>query len=276
MVAPNSVKIRGRTIGVGVLVIFLAGCANVTFYRDPSLKRESRTGLLYYPAKPYLLVTRTGNKESPIKAEIVSLPDTERPFYAVYRPGWGSHQFNLKLANGILTEYGQITDSKGPETIGATGQLAAGLGSAATGFGALWQAFQGANASNQSAKVDAAKQAIASALAALATLTPEKFPQFEAALKVADNIRARLQAIAAAPSIPALRGVQKSLGDAIIATTASSQTEGYNNTLKIAGDYVAAAIAALSEETQPITKPDFELYEIEIENGRTRLRRCPE
>lgn len=122
-----------------VTTLLLPACANVSFHSDPSL--QARTGLKYYIAKPYLLVSRTGSKDNPVKVDLIQLPDLEHPNYAVYHPGWGSHQFNLTLSNGIMTTYGQTADSKGPETIKAVADLAsqagAGFGSIAAGVKAL-------------------------------------------------------------------------------------------------------------------------------------------
>jgi hypothetical protein len=93
---------------------------------------SKQTGLKYYTAKPYLLVGPTGNKDAPYKAEIISLPDSEHPTYAIYHPGWGQHIFSLAVSsNGSLSSYGQTADSKIPETIAAVGSLMSGVGALA-------------------------------------------------------------------------------------------------------------------------------------------------
>lgn len=112
----------------------LASCANVTFHPEAPNEKTAdlsrQTGLKYYTAKPYLLIGPTGNKDAPMKAEIISLPDLEHPTYAIYHPGWGSHNFSLAVSSaGILSSYGQTVDSKGPETIAALSGL---ISSAAT------------------------------------------------------------------------------------------------------------------------------------------------
>ena len=90
---------------LGGALCSLCACANVTFHSDAALTQ--RTGLKYYTAKPYLLIGPTGNKDAPVKAEIISLPDLEHPTYAIYHPGWGSHNFSLAVAsNGSLSSYG--------------------------------------------------------------------------------------------------------------------------------------------------------------------------
>jgi hypothetical protein len=90
------------------------------------------TGLKYYTAKPYLLIGPTGNKDAPLKAEIISLPDLEHPTYAIYHPGWGQHIFSLAVSsNGNLSSYGQTADTKIPETIAAVGSLMSGVGALA-------------------------------------------------------------------------------------------------------------------------------------------------
>lgn len=124
-----------------IFSLLLASCANVTFHSDAELKKE--TGLKYYTAKPYLLIGPTGNKDAPMKAEIISLPDLENPTYAKYHPGWGSHQFSLAVfSNGNLSSYGQTADSKGPETIAAL----SGLVTAAATMGSTAGAAAGAPA----------------------------------------------------------------------------------------------------------------------------------
>src|SRR5712671_1266152 len=114
------------------------GCANVTFHSDAALTQKS--GLKFYNSKPYLMVSYTGAKDNPVKVEVISLPDLEHPTYAIYHPGWGSHNFTLaQNTNSTLSSYGQTADSKGPETLNAVAGL---LTSATGGVGAVANAMK--------------------------------------------------------------------------------------------------------------------------------------
>src|ERR1700726_4309290 len=128
-------------IATSVMLALLAGCAHVTFHSDPELTQK--TGLKYYTAKPYLLVSFTGSKDSPVKIDVISLPDLEHPTYVVYHPGWGQHILNLAVGtNGTLSSYGQTADSKGPETISALASLLGSVGTSASGVGTAVTAFK--------------------------------------------------------------------------------------------------------------------------------------
>jgi len=97
--------------------VVLASCSSVEFYKDEALTQK--TGLKFYSSKPYLLVTRTGAKEKPIDVAIQYLPNADDPTYARFIPGLGSHKFNVALNNGMLTSYGQEGDTKTAETLTA-------------------------------------------------------------------------------------------------------------------------------------------------------------
>src|SRR5687768_12027754 len=89
---------------VAALVTASTGCAGVRIYSDPELKTQ--TGVRHYAPKPYLLVTRTGAKEKPVELSVVYLPNLEEPHFAIMKGGLGNNKMNLKLTNGILTEFG--------------------------------------------------------------------------------------------------------------------------------------------------------------------------
>lgn len=73
-------------------------------------------GFLYYPPKPYLVITR--GKDG-TKLDVIPLPDLANPKRIKHKGGWGTIDFNFKTHNGMLGEFGQKADSKGPETITA-------------------------------------------------------------------------------------------------------------------------------------------------------------
>ncbi len=101
-----------------VCAVALSGCARLAFYSDSKLEGPE-TGVKFYYAKPYLLVSPTGNKDNPIQASIVYLPDQSKPVYAKLKSGYGSANLSLVFQNGVLTTVGQTTDTKIPETITA-------------------------------------------------------------------------------------------------------------------------------------------------------------
>lgn len=62
------------------------------------------------------------------KADILTLPDLTEARYAVLHPGYGSSNLSLKLNNGVLTDVGQLVDTKIPEIITALGSLTTAAG----------------------------------------------------------------------------------------------------------------------------------------------------
>jgi predicted component of type VI protein secretion system len=75
---------KRNVIGTVALAIasaaVVSGCAGVSFYSDPELKKL--TGIPVYAPKPYLLVARTGAKDKPVDVSIVYLNDTSKVVYA--------------------------------------------------------------------------------------------------------------------------------------------------------------------------------------------------
>lgn len=93
-------------------------CGHIATYTDPDLK-VGKTGILYYPPKPYLLVANTGAKDNPTKVDVIYLPDLSQPRYAVMKSGYGASKLSLAFSNGVLTSAGQETDPKITEAITA-------------------------------------------------------------------------------------------------------------------------------------------------------------
>jgi len=93
-----------------------------TILNDP---QRRNVGVEYYKPKLYLLVTTM--KEG-YKADILTLPDLTEARYAVLHPGYGSSNLSLKLNNGVLTDVGQLVDTKIPEIITALGSLTTAAG----------------------------------------------------------------------------------------------------------------------------------------------------
>ena len=107
-----------------VSVLAVAGCARLAIYKNEELQGPE-AGIKFHYAKPYLLVARTGNKDKPVEVSVIYLPDLANPMYAKLKTGYGSADLSLGFQNGMLTNVGQKTDTKIPETITAFSGLAA-------------------------------------------------------------------------------------------------------------------------------------------------------
>jgi hypothetical protein len=125
----DEMKIKGLAGLVVLCVLGFSGCARVALYSDEQLKGPETGFRVYYP-KPYLLVAQTGSKDNPVQASVVYLPDQKNVRYAKLKSGYGTAELSLAFQNGMLTNVGQKTDTKIPETISAI----AGLATAAKGL----------------------------------------------------------------------------------------------------------------------------------------------
>ena len=117
-----------RFIRCNVLLVTatsLCGCATVEFLAPNPAKPKTfkKVGYEYYLPKPFLLVenTKEGHKVS-----VITLPNLSEKRFVQHRAGWGTTEFGFKTQNGVITEFNNKYDSKGPETItAATGLLTA-------------------------------------------------------------------------------------------------------------------------------------------------------
>jgi hypothetical protein len=270
---------------IGIAVSLLPGCANVTFHpeakadpRDP-LKAPgpdltTRTGLKYYNAKPYLLIGPTGNKDAPLKADVVYLPDLTNPTYAIYHPGWGQHIFSLAVAaNGSLSSYGQTADSKIPETISALGSLMGGAGSLAAAIKPVAAAMVTKQAPTPVPKI-LIEQAIAE-LSQISSIAPQDSSVRDCAIR-AETFKTQLTELINNGNLKEeilseiSTAIEKSKIDRAEADTPHGQV---NYHFKQAKDRIDEAIRALKEAAPK--GPDFRLYEIKVKDGKTELVRVP-
>jgi hypothetical protein len=263
--------------------LLLASCANVTFHPEapnaggPDLSKQ--TGLKYYTAKPYLLIGPTGNKEFPLKAEIISLPDLEHPTYAIYHPGWGKHTFSLAVAsNGNLSSYGQTADSKGPETIAAIGSLMSSAGSMGTGK----TAAAAANIAGIPAEPPVVAAFIKKAIDELSNINTSVIRPDENGL-VKNNMDKAAELIEQLKKWPqpaspreqpdreeSLSRLSESIKNAEIpAPGGVAVAVAINSYYENAKINVDSAIKALKVARPP--KPDFRLFEIQMQDGKTTL-----
>lgn len=106
---------------VPIACVALSGCAGVQFYADAELTK--RTGIPIYGSKPYLLVVRTQAEDKPVEVSIQYLPDPSKVIFAEPKSGFGSANLTLSLTQGQMTAFGQQTDTKLPELLGALSGL---------------------------------------------------------------------------------------------------------------------------------------------------------
>lgn len=99
-------------------MLLLSGCAGLDF--------GAENGLVYYDPKPYLFVATT--KDCVSSATVVMVPADQKS--VGFKSGYGTADLSVTLNNGMITNVGQKTDTKIPETI----QAVASLGTAAAGM----------------------------------------------------------------------------------------------------------------------------------------------
>ena len=261
-----------------IFALLPASCANVTFHPGvpdgtpggtaPDLSKQ--TGLKYYTAKPYLLVGPTGNKDAPLKAEIISLPDLEHPTYAIYHPGWGQHIFSLAVSsNGTLSSYGQTADSKIPETIAAVGSLMGSAGSVVAGLKSQTSSALPSETTKGKPPKDHVQAAI-DELNKVGTATPPG-PLVTDSAKTAEKLAAELSDLIEnglnEDKLSEISGrIEKAKIDH---PSGNSAAQTINQFYKQAQNDIDAAIKAI-QAGKP-AKPDFKLFEIQMKNGKTCL-----
>ena len=121
------------------MTFFLTGCSTirVTPITD---KNSGSAGIRFYEPHPYLLVATAPEKDgkpATYSLEVIYLPNMSRSYRAEYRPGFGTFEGGIKLADGWrLTEYNVKSDTKIPETIaavsGAVGEVLGAIAPFAT------------------------------------------------------------------------------------------------------------------------------------------------
>lgn len=114
-------SIGGHFMGIRLLAIAMmilaSGCARIQFVGEPS-----DDALTYYEPVPYLLIQQDSKCEK--TARVVSVPGRKRGLKL--NSGYGSADLSVTMtADGIITNVGQKTDTKIPETIEAVTGLAA-------------------------------------------------------------------------------------------------------------------------------------------------------
>ncbi|WP_337997244.1 hypothetical protein [Oleispirillum naphthae] len=99
---------RHEAIGVVVACCGLAGCAGYGFHETP---REG--GLTYWETAPFLVVATEADCKQTLT--VMSMP--ARPRSVSLNSGYGSAELNIAFKDGTITQIGQKTDTKIPETL---------------------------------------------------------------------------------------------------------------------------------------------------------------
>lgn len=268
---------------VSLLAILLAaGCGHIANYTDPSLK-SGKTGILYYPPKPYLLVSRTGAKDKPVEVQVVYLPDLANPRYAVMRSGYGSSKLTLAFSNGVLVSAGQETDPKITEAITALANIPGALANAAktraetaairkegSDLPKAAKAFRTVAQDIRNVQADPrAKRALLPSQADVLKRLPQELDDVATVLERPDTADAGL-----APIIASVEGVKKKL---------SSIKPGSDNVSDADASFwasirsiEAALDTAITElKPKPEAAPTVSLYEVIMDSNGTQLREVP-
>lgn len=264
-------------------LLLVIGCAEIKIYQSPDLREDSRTGVPFYVAKPYLLVARTGATDKPVEVSVIYLPDLSRPLYARLSPGiWGSSELSMSFNNSILATVGQNTESKISDLLTSFGGLQTSLATAAktraeTGLLGNESAPDYGAASNQlrkigndlKAQIDQARAGEFLTGNELGVLAVASTAILAAADSLADPSKAESTLAATLSSL----GVAGKNWDGQV-REASAATTGNE-------PVVRRQISALRKELQtvidglspkPGEPPTFTLYEIDVSNGVTTLK----
>ena len=110
---------RSTLVGIAAL-LSCTGCAHMEFS-----KTDNERGIPFYTSVPYILLTT--NADCSTAGNVLYLPDLAHPRYAIPHPGYGANNLTIALANGMMSSFGQQTDTKVPETLTALGSLATAL-----------------------------------------------------------------------------------------------------------------------------------------------------
>jgi len=252
--------------GKGLLLfVVVAGCAGADVYTDKELK--NKTGLPFYMAKPYLLVTRTGTSAS-VNVDVIYLPDLEHPLYAAQRVGIGKAKLTVKMADGKLTEFTADADSKAAEF---TGALTTGLKSIAEAV----KIQREAELLRAEARVLQGRWEAATELERIA----DDISQAEAGTAgleraAAKRMGAELKAEATKLKDPTLRGNEEQVADALAASLRELDRAQAPDTWRRELRWVIWKLRAAARLAR--TESIFELYELRMKDGQTTLVRVAE
>lgn len=261
-------------------MLSLAACASVTTYTDPTLK--TKTGILYYPPKPYLLVTRTGAKDKPNDVQVTYLPDLSKPRYVVMHGGYGSSKMGLTFSNGVLVSANQESDPKITEAITALAGVPGALANAAKTRAETDKLREEAGDMPKAAAiartVSADLTAIAADPLARTSLTPTQLATVKKLPKLLDNAATALEAPgadekSAEAALALLQQVKQMLTAIKPAGEPGDSAKEFWNRLRTAEGNLDKAIDELKPKEKEL--PTLSLYEVIIDANGTKLREVP-
>lgn len=271
-------------------VSMLASCAGFEIYRDPALKGE-KTGVPFYTQKPYVLVSRTGAKDKPVDIQLIYITDHTEPYYVKARSGLGSNNLTLGLSNGMLTSFGQQTDPKLTELIGAIAGVPNSFATASktraeaaklvTETGLL--ELQSSNLVSIAAKVDVAADDLQSLQNSKGYSDAFILPSQQAAI---ESVKRNLKILAGkmrAPQaernrpdlIKQLEAESKNLAAVSAPVPFPASEPAYSKWTALRA--VQGALAEIIAEAKPkdAPAPTLTLYEVVIDASGTRLKEVP-
>ncbi len=108
----------GAVAGWIALATLLAGCTQVQIYEKTKDGPVRCSGVTFYPPKPYLFV-KSCPEQKCRDAEVVVLPDLDRPRRVSQTLGAGTASWTLTLNRGMLSKWDSTYDSGGQDTVGA-------------------------------------------------------------------------------------------------------------------------------------------------------------
>jgi hypothetical protein len=110
-----------------MVVMGMGACATVKNYD----KQGQDIGFEHYAASYYLVVHST--KDNGTDVSVLTLPNLSKPEHLKYRAGMGKLEFSYKVTNGVLTEFGEKTESAATEAITGVAALATAYGAVLAG-----------------------------------------------------------------------------------------------------------------------------------------------
>jgi hypothetical protein len=113
--------LKARLLALAMPILGLAGCAGLDFGEgyDPH-------AVTYYDPVPFLVVSF--NKDCEASASVITMPDPRRMRHVKPKTGYGTANLTSNFGNGMLTSFGQTTDTKIPDSVPQLLSLAKAFG----------------------------------------------------------------------------------------------------------------------------------------------------
>lgn len=263
------------------MAVSLSGCATIDTYTDAAVK-QGKTGILYYPPKPYLLLARTGAKDKPNDVQVVYLPDLSQPRYAVMKGGFGSSKLGLTFSNGVLVSANQESDPKITEAITA---LAGVPGALATASKTRAEASQIREEAGDLPKAAGIARSVANDLRTIANsaeaptiLNPSQIQAIQRMPQQLDQAAAALEQPGAgdadaSAALATLQSVKQALAAIKPAGDVSDASRSFWSRIRTAEASLDQAVAEL--KPKPVEPPTLSLYEVIMTREGTTLREVP-